>query len=123
MATVIAHTLLGAGVIAGPARLLGAPRWVVNLCTAYGAVLGGLPDTGSWLVGTLGILSEFEAKEFLHHSAPGWLMYQPPYFLHVLMDSVFHRMADWWAQLWPIEVGMWVLGGALLWIAYRRRTT
>jgi hypothetical protein len=97
---------------------------VVIALTVYGAVMGSLPDTLSWLLAKrLGGPTEAEWKDVLHNHAPWFLKWQPPYLLHILMDKLFHKAEDpnwrWWAERGYLEISMWYVSGVLLWMAFR----
>ena len=92
--------------------------------TVYGAILGSLPDTLSWLLAKRkGGPTEAEWKDTLHNEAPWWLKYQPPYGLHVWLDRLFHDPLDpnakWWRTKGWLEITMWYASGVLLWYAFR----
>lgn len=120
MAIFLTHGVLGAGMVAGPLRWTKSPRWLINAGAVYGFALGILADAAGWVLGAFKILPEFEVKEFFHENAPWYLMIQPPFLAHVSVDYVFHRYEDWWSHLWYLEIEMLVIGGLLLWVAYRK---
>jgi len=131
MATFVAHGLLGSGVMAAPARALGLPKWVMNLVAIYGFILGSFPDAWDWIMATFFgaqrwvLYSIYHAHKLPHwdFSAPTYLLYQPPFFLHIFIDSWFHDPAkpgwNWWSELWWLEVLMWIVSGLFLFYTYR----
>lgn len=130
MATFAAHGALGAGVIAAPLRLAGAPQWLVTLGSVYGFILGSAPDLWDYFGALFGLFPRWELYVIYHsHTLPHWgftapwyLIYQLPFFLHVWIDTFFHNPAlpgwNWWPQMGWLEIIMWAVSALLIWVAY-----
>jgi hypothetical protein len=134
MATFVAHGLLG-GAVAALGALLAwiVPRgWKLRELSArafwilavYGFVVGTLPDSADWIAAVLGILPRWELYVILHHSPPTWLAVQPPFALHLWLDTFFHDPLkpgwDWWRELWWLEVSTWIVSLGILFLTWRR---
>jgi hypothetical protein len=122
MADFVTHGLIGAGVMSSIGKRLNAAPWVKHALAIYGFVMGTAPDTFDWIVAALGIRPRWELYVYFHHDAPWWWLYQPPFFLHVvIVDPPFHIFPgwDWWSTMWSVEL-LWVFfAGVLLRYAYR----
>lgn len=121
MADFVSHGVLGAGVSAGVARAFKAPTWVVGLATAYGWILGAWPDAWDWLSTKLGWSQEGVLYGLYHVNPPWYLVIQPPFFLHWVLDKyVFHKTPGlaWWDTLGWVEITMWFVSALLIWFSF-----
>ena len=122
MADFASHGVLGAGICAGIARAFKAPRWVVNSATVYGAVFGAWPDAWPWLSTKLGWDTSAYLYTLYHDYEPWYLALQPPFLLHIWLDSFFHDPLkpgwDWWGEMGWLNIVMLAVSALLLWFAY-----
>lgn len=125
MADVAVHTVLGAGIAVGAAKLVGLEDYRV-VATVYGAVMGAAPDAFDWIAAKLGWTARWvNIYAKLHDAtlATLWailLLAQPPLLVgHFLPDKIFHASGpEWWPRLWWLAILMWLVGISLLWWGY-----
>jgi hypothetical protein len=92
--------------------------------SALGALLGSLPDTLDWLLAVLGFVPRWEVYSWFHHSIPTWAeIVVFPVGLHVWSDRLVHLYPGyaWWPDFWYMEIGMWIVSGIVLSIAWRKK--
>jgi len=122
MADFVTHGLIGAGVMAAPAKFFKAPKWLKNTLAVYGFVLGTVPDTFDWINATVFGGVRWQLYTYFHRDADWWWLVQPPVFMHVkVTDPPFHIISgwNWWPTLAWLEISWAMVAIALLWYAYR----
>ena len=123
MADFVGHAVIGAGTMAATARALGGKRWQINVAAVYGFVFGSGPDTFDYIGSVFGWCARWEWYSVFHRFEPWWLVWNPPWLLHLVTDLPFHSGPpgwSWWPTYWWLEISVWLAGFSMLWFAYRR---
>jgi len=95
--------------------------WVSALS---GLIVGAAPDVVDWIASVLGLADRWVIYGLMHHGwLSDWLVYIPAYGLHLWIDSMIHLYPgyNWFADFWPLEVGLWCFGLSALYMTYVSR--
>lgn len=118
MASFATHALLGAGLRAASAKILGfTTDWEIGLAIA-GFIEGAAPDAIDWVSAKLGFTRRWTLYTLFHTTWARWGMLFYGWGFHVAIDKIFHKRPgeSWWPELGWLEVVLFCLGlGLVLW--------
>jgi hypothetical protein len=130
MATFTAHGALGAGTTSAILATVDAPHEAIVAGAVYGFILGIWPDIGDWLAAQFGWYPRWTLYTLYHShtethwgfTGPWYLVWQPPFFLHIFTDTWFHDASkpgwNWWPERGWLEILMWAISAELIWYAF-----
>ena len=117
MASIVTHSIIGAGLRAAVTKLIGLDGdWQVNMAT-LGAIEGMAPDAIDWLSHVVFKTERWKIYNMMHLGGLRWLgLVFWGFGAHLVNDIVFHKIPgeSWWPRLWYLEVLLFTVGLALL---------